>query len=252
MDAYIDELQDNLFRICLYAENGFISFNHFLIRDEQPTLIHTGHAKTFDLLKDQVSTLIRPEKLRYIAFSHVEPDECGSLNQWLNIAPSSQSVVGRTCATSLKDFAIREPLVLKDGQSLSLGQHSLTLLETPHFPHGWDACLFYESHTKTLFSSDLGTQRGFKQQLLADETSLQEMLELQRQLVYMPWGPQMSQGIRKLLNLEIDLMAVMHGAALPLTLSLEFLLALEAENKRQVTQYTNRLPENELSVSRKY
>src|SRR5690349_10800253 len=85
----IHEIADGIFRIstpippaAVPIPGGF-TFNQFLIVDEEPLLFHAGMRRIFPLVRQAVATVMPPEKLRWIAFSHVEADECGSLADWL-------------------------------------------------------------------------------------------------------------------------------------------------------------------------
>ena len=101
------------------------------------------------------------EKICYVAFSHVEADECGSLNEWLAVAPQAEPVCSVVAAmVSVQDIADRPPRALADGEVLSLGSHSLQWHDTPHLPHGWDCGFLSEKTTKTLLCGDLFTQGG--------------------------------------------------------------------------------------------
>ncbi len=93
----IDEIANNIFRISTYFADFNLQFNQFLIRDDEPLLFETGMKGMFPLVREAVSKIIDPASLRYVAFSHFEPDECGSLNDWLALAPRAEaltSVVG--------------------------------------------------------------------------------------------------------------------------------------------------------------
>ncbi|MGD8577385.1 MAG: MBL fold metallo-hydrolase, partial [Thiohalophilus sp.] len=88
----VHEIADGIYRINtpVVFENGLgFSFNQYLIVDETPLLYHTGPRKMFPLVREAVASIIPVESLRYIAFSHVEADECGSLNEWLAEAPDA-------------------------------------------------------------------------------------------------------------------------------------------------------------------
>src|SRR5690242_6302627 len=92
------------------------------------------------------------ERLRWIAFSHVEADECGALNELLAAAPRAQAVCSHVGAmTSVGDLASRPPRPLADGERLALGRHEVTWLDAPHVPHGWDCGFLHERTTGTLF-----------------------------------------------------------------------------------------------------
>src|SRR5215472_8403725 len=88
----IDEVADGIFRISTYISDFNLQFNQFLIKDDEPLLFETGMKQLFPLVREAVSKVIDPASLRHISFSHFEPDECGSLNEWLTIAPRAEAV----------------------------------------------------------------------------------------------------------------------------------------------------------------
>jgi flavorubredoxin len=150
----IHEIADSIFRINTPVP-GF-SFNQYLLLDDAPLLFHTGPRKMFPLVQEAVTSLIPVERLRYIAFSHVEADECGSLNEWLGVAPQSIPLCGTVAAlVSIQDLADRPPQSLADGEVLSIGRHSLKWFDTPHLPHAWECGYLMEEGTKTLLCGDL-------------------------------------------------------------------------------------------------
>jgi hypothetical protein len=112
---------------------GGFSFNQYLILDDEPLLFHTGPRKMFPLVREAVASIMPVEQLRYVGFSHVEADECGSLNEWLAVAPQSSPLCGTVAAlVSINDMADRLPHALADGELLSLGKHSVRWFDTPH------------------------------------------------------------------------------------------------------------------------
>ena len=124
----VHEVADGIYRIntpvVIEGAGGF-SFNQYLITDNEPLLFHTGPRKMFPLVREAVATILPVERLRYVAFSHVEADECGSLNQWLGAAPQSVPLCGAVAAmVSISDLADRPPRSLADGELLTLGKHS--------------------------------------------------------------------------------------------------------------------------------
>ena len=214
MESRVDEIAAQIFRIAIWTGKAQITFNQFLIRDACPTLIHTGHAALFDTVSSQVARLLDPRTLRYISFSHFEADECGALNHWLTLAPQAEVLCGRIAArTSIGDFAVRPPRALADNETVELGTYRLQMLETPHFPHNWDAALQYEVQTGTLFSSDLGTHSGDREPLTEADRSA-EIVALQQRLGYMAAGPHIPATLARLRQLPLHCLATMHGSAL--------------------------------------
>lgn len=214
MESRLDEIAPDIFRIAVWTGTAPLTFNQFVIRDACPTLIHTGHAALFDTVREQVARVLDPSTLRYISFSHFEADECGALNHWLSLAPQADVLCGPIAArTSIGDFAIRPPQTLKDNDVIELGTHRLRLLETPHFPHNWDAVLLYDEHSGTLFGSDLGTHGGQREALTDDDRS-EEIIALQQRLGYIPTGPHVTSALARLRPLPTTCLAAMHGSAL--------------------------------------
>jgi flavorubredoxin len=139
---------------------GF-NFNQYLIADDAPLLFHTGPRRMFPLVAEAITKILPPATLRYIAFSHYEADECGSLNDFLAAAPNAEAVCSRVAAmVSVNDVASRPARALADGEVLELGRHRLRWLDTPHVPHGWECGFMMELETKTLLCGDLFTQGG--------------------------------------------------------------------------------------------
>lgn len=98
----IQEIADGIYRIntpvSIAGSLGGFSFNQYLIVDDEPLLFHTGPRKMFPLVREAVLSVMPVEQLRHIALSHVEADECGSLNEWLAVAPQSIPLCGRVAA----------------------------------------------------------------------------------------------------------------------------------------------------------
>jgi len=160
----VHEIADGIYRIntpIVISGAGGFSFNQYLIADDEPLLFHTGPRKMFSLVREAVASVLPIETLRYIAFSHVEADECGSLNEWLAVAPRSVPLCGTVAAmVSIGDLADRAPRAIADGEGLVLGEHSIRWFDTPHLPHAWDCGFLTEESTSTLLCGDLFTQGG--------------------------------------------------------------------------------------------
>jgi flavorubredoxin len=125
---------------------GGFSFNQYLITDDEPLLFHTGPRKMVSLVREAVASVLPVETLRYISFSHVEADECGSLNEWLVVAPQSVPLCGTVAAmVSISDLADRTPRALADGELLPLGKHSVRWFDAPHLPHAWECGFLTEN-----------------------------------------------------------------------------------------------------------
>jgi flavorubredoxin len=166
----------------------------------------------FPLNLDAVSQIMRPERLRWIAFGHFEADECGAMNEWLAVAPQATPAHGQIgCMVSLNDFADRTPRQLRDGEVLDLGDGKrVRFIDTPHIPHGWDAGVLYEESTGTLLCGDLFTQLG-DDRALTDGDVVGPAIVAEDMFKYSCLNPGMGATIRSLSELAPRTLALMHG-----------------------------------------
>ena len=155
------EIGPGFYRISEYVPDFDLQFNHFLVNDDEPLLFHAGLKGMFPSIRDAVATVIDHSRIRWVGFSHFESDECGALNQWLEVAPAAEAVCSTVGAlVSVNDFASRPARGLADDEVFKTGKYSFRLCRTPHLPHGWDASVLFEETTKTLLCSDLFHQVG--------------------------------------------------------------------------------------------
>lgn len=221
MYSSVDEIADGVYRLSTFVPDvgptGF-TFNQFLLDAEEPLLYHTGMRHLFPLVSEMVGRVLPVERLRWIAFSHVEADECGAMNDFLVAAPQAQVAHGGLgCQVSLNDMADRPPRALADGEVLDLGGRSLSPrlvrhLDTPHVPHNWESRVAFEEQTRTLFCGDLLTQTGDGPALtgvdLIEAAMVAEDVFHQTSL-----GPAVPATLRRLADLEPITLAVMHGSS---------------------------------------
>lgn len=215
----IDEIADGIFRISTPVPPsdamppGF-TFNRFLIVDDAPLLYHTGLRQLFPLTRDAIASVMPVEKLRYVAFSHVEADECGALNDFLKVAPQAVPLCGNIAAmVSVGDLADRPPRAMADGESVELGQHKVTWIATPHLPHGWECGHLYESTTGTLFCGDLFTQIGHEHPPVTTGDILDPSEQARAMFDYYSHTRNCASLMDKLARVEPKLLACMHGAS---------------------------------------
>lgn len=211
----IFELSEGIYRINTPVDvAGGFSFNQYLIADDEPLLFHTGPRRMFPLVREAVASIIPVDSLRYVAFSHFEADECGSLNEWLAAAPQSSPVCGQVAAmVSVDDVADRPAIALAEDQQLSLGKHTVKWLDTPHLPHGWETGYLMELHTGTLLCGDLFTQGG-KDLPAVVESDILDSSEAFRQIMdYFSHSRKAEGLLEKLAQERPTVLACMHGSA---------------------------------------
>jgi flavorubredoxin len=213
----IEKIAEDTYRINTAMPDmipGGFSFNQYLLADEKPLLFHTGPKKLFPLILEQIETVLPASSLHYLAFSHVESDECGSLAEFLSAAPNARPVCSDVAAmVSVADMVDVEPLGMADGECLDLGKHQLVWQSTPHLPHGWECGYLFDTTTRLLFCGDLFTQPGIGAQALVSDDILAPSEAFRAQMDYYAHGRDTQSLIRKLADLEPELLACMHGSA---------------------------------------
>lgn len=219
MSARIDEVAPDLYRISLYVPAFDLQFNHFLVRDDEPLLFHTGMRGMFPAVREAVASLIDPASLRWIGWSHFEVDECGALNEWLVAAPKATPVCGELGAmVNVNDFSNRPPRALKPHDVLETGRHRFRFVPTPHLPHGWDAGMLFEERDAVLLCSDLLHQLGDVEPVTSADIAgrYRHALEAYQQspvlMDYVPYTDNTRRHLAALAGLKPRVLAAMHGS----------------------------------------
>ena len=215
----ITEIAPDVFRINTFVPEANLGFSQFLVRDEEPLLYHTGMRSLFPAVREAVASLIDPSTLRWIGFSHFEADECGSINEWQQIAPNATPVcsfVGKV--VSVDDFAPANPaLGMADSEVLETGARRFRFIQTPHVPHCWEAGLLFEETSGVLFCSDLMHQNGDVEPLTTSDVvgrARETVLEYQQGPLanYLPYTAQTDGILQRIAALEPRVLAAMHGS----------------------------------------
>ena len=193
---------------------GAFNFNQYLIVDDEPLVFHTGPRRMFPLVSEAIARVVPLDRLRYIAFSHVEADECGSLNDFLAAAPDAVPVCSRVAAmVSVNDIADRAARPLADGEILKLGQHEVRWYDTPHLPHAWECGLLMETHTGTFFCGDLFTQGGTGETPITEADILGPSEAFRGQMDYYAHCPDTTAMLERFARERPRVLACMHGSA---------------------------------------
>jgi flavorubredoxin len=217
----VHEIAEGIFRISTPVPPnpalpaGF-TFNQFLLADEEPLLFHTGLRKLFPLVREAVTYVLGDAaKLRWVAFSHFEADECGALNEWLEAAPRAQAACSAVGAmVSVGDQAIRPPRALADGEEIALGKKRVRWLDAPNLPHNWECGYMHEVTTRTLLCGDLFTHGGHDLPAVTEGDVLSPSEAMRKA---MPASVAVDRSARaildKLAKTEPRTLALMHGSS---------------------------------------
>jgi flavorubredoxin len=216
MEVRTDEIADGVFRFSTFlpdAAPGGFTFNQFALKADEPLLFHTGLRALFPSVSEALGRVFPVSSLRWIAFGHVEADECGSMNQWLQAAPHAtvaHGVLGNS--VSLNDLADRPPRGLIDREVLDLGGMRVLHIDTPHVPHGWEARVLFEETTATLLCGDLFTQAG-DGPALTEGDLIEASIQTEDMFGYTCSASRLASTARGLAELGPRTLACMHGSS---------------------------------------
>jgi flavorubredoxin len=216
MTTKVDEIAPRIYRLSTLVPEigptGF-TFNQFLLDDEEPLLFHTGHRSMFPAVSEAIERVLPLDRLRWVAFGHVESDECGAMNEFLGAAPHAQVLHGGLgCMVSLNEMADRQPRPLSDGETMQLGAMRIRHLDTPHVPHAWEARVLYEETTGTLLCGDLFTHLG-DGPALTEGDIVGPAGEAEDLFGYSALAPGTPATIERLADLQPRTLALMHGSS---------------------------------------
>ncbi len=216
-DTNVHEIADGIYRINTpipLPGGAHFSFNQYLIVDDEPLLFHSGPRKLFPRVREAVGSVMPVERLRYVGLSHVEADECGSLNEFLAVAPRAVPLCGVIAArVSIDDLADRPARSLADGERLVIGKRELQWFDTPHMPHGWECGLMMETRSRTFFCGDLFTQPGAGAPALTGDDILGPSEAFRAPMDYFSHAPQTPATLARLAAERPTTLACMHGSA---------------------------------------
>jgi flavorubredoxin len=216
MSTTVDEIAPGIYRLSTFVPEvgpSGLTFNQFLLDDDEPLLFHTGHRSMFTGVRAAIERVLPIDRLRWITFGHVESDECGAMNEFLAVAPRAEVAHGAVgCMVSLNEMADRLPRPLADGDTIDLGRMRVRHLDTPHVPHGWDARVLFEETTRTLLCGDLFTHLG-NGPALTEGDILGPSDQAEDMFGYSTLSPTTPTTIDRLAKLAPRTLALMHGSS---------------------------------------
>lgn len=152
----VDDLDIDLFESQYVVPEG-MSYNSYVILDEKTVVMDTVDARKTDEWINNVKAALGGRNLDYIVCLHMESDHAGSMMKALETFPTAKVVGNAKTFTYMAQFfdvnLEGKKVEVKDGESLSLGNHNLTFVCAPmvHWP---EVMVAYESSEKVLFAAD--------------------------------------------------------------------------------------------------
>lgn len=208
-------LFENLFPI----PNG-VSYNSYVILDEKTALMDTADPSIRSQFLENVQHVLNGRSLDYLIVNHMEPDHCSAIADIVNLYPEVKLVGNAKTFQimgqfySISDLSDRS-VVVKDGDTLELGSHTLAFYMTPmvHWP---EVMVTYETSEKVLFSADaFGTFGALNGNIFNDEINFdRDWLNDARRYytnIVGKFGAQVQSAIKKLSTLDIQIICPLHG-----------------------------------------
>lgn len=214
----VDDTDIDLFESQYIVPNG-ISYNSYIIIDQQIAILDTVDARKGNEWLANVQNALADRHPDYLVVHHLEPDHSGTIAQLAQQYPQMQLVMTAKAAQMLPQFFFDDDLsqrviTVKEGQTLSLGSHTLNFIMAPmvHWP---EVMLSYESTEKILFSADAFGKFG--------ALSHQEDWDCEARRYYFnicgKYGTQVQSLLKKASALDIQTICPLHGPILTENLS---------------------------------
>ena len=152
----VDDTTIDLFESQYVVPEG-VSYNSYVILDEKTVVMDTVDKRGMKQWEDNLINALDGRKADYVIVQHMEPDHAGSLARLLELYPDITVVGNAKTFVMINQFFenidIKNTLTVKEGDTLSLGSHTLTFVMAPmvHWP---EVMVTYESSEKILFSAD--------------------------------------------------------------------------------------------------
>ncbi len=196
-----------------------VSYNSYVIVDEKTALMDTVDSGSSRQFLENVDYALNGRKLDYLVVNHMEPDHGASIEEVLRRYPEVVMVGNVKTIAMMKQFfdidLTGRTLEVKEGETLSLGSHSLTFVMAPmvHWP---EVMVSYESSEKILFSADaFGTFGALNGHLFNDEYHFErDWLTRARRYftnIVGKYGPQVQTLLKKAAGLDIQVICPLHG-----------------------------------------
>lgn len=213
----VDDTTIDLFESQYPVPTG-VSYNSYVIRDEKIAILDTVDDRATDEWLANVTEALAGEKPAYLVVHHMEPDHSANMARLAALYPEMQVVGNAKTFQYMEQFfgveaiAKERRVVVKDGESLSLGTHTLTFVFAPmvHWP---EVMVSYESTEKVLFSADgfgrFGAVARFDEK--ADWASEARRYYLN---IVGKYGPQVQALLKKVAALDIKTICPLHGPVL--------------------------------------
>ncbi|MBE5810300.1 MAG: FprA family A-type flavoprotein [Clostridiales bacterium] len=141
----------------LYPVPEGVSYNSYVIMDEKIAVMDAVDASFGGTWLTNVRKVLNGNQPDFLIVHHMEPDHSASIALFMDAFPEAVIVSSQKSFPMMKaffgaDYANRR-IIVKEGDMLSLGRHSLTFISAPmvHWP---EVIMTYDQTDKALFTAD--------------------------------------------------------------------------------------------------
>lgn len=208
----VDDKTIDLFESQYVVPNG-ISYNSYVIMDQKIAVMDAVDARAGEEWFSNLSEVLGDKIPDYLIVSHMEPDHSGNIKEFAEKYPKAKLVMTAKAAVMLKQFFQMDMadriIIVNENDTLTLGSHELTFIMAPmvHWP---EVMITYDAKDKVLFSADGFGKFG------ALDTEEDWACEARRYYfnIVGKYGAQVQMLLKKAANLEIEIIAPLHGPVL--------------------------------------
>ncbi len=140
-------------------EKGILTNQYLVIDGNEGALIEPGGFFVFSRVLKNVSSLIPPTQLKYLMYSHQDPDVVAGLNLWFEYAPLAKVVISELWVRFIPHMAVlsagRTTGIPDNGMDFQLGSSRIKAISS-HYLHSPGNFSFYDEKSGILFSTDIG------------------------------------------------------------------------------------------------
>lgn len=221
--TWVGALDPNLRIFDIIMETKFgTTYNSYVLKGTDGVAIfETVKEKFFDEHLDKIRSIVNLEDINYVVVNHTEPDHAGSVEKILEYAPNA-TVVGSTLAIKYLSEIINKPFkskVVKDGETLSLGNKTLKFISAPQL-HWPDTMYTYVIEDETLITCDSFGAHYCDERVLksaiedSKEDDYIEAYNYYFRMIMGPFKPFMLKALDKIKDLNLKYICPGHGLVL--------------------------------------
>ncbi len=203
----------------VYSVPDGVSYNSYVLLDEKTVVFDTVDKAVSRIFFENVEHALNGRKLDYLVVHHMEPDHSATMQELVIRYPDVKIVCNDKIKNMIKQFfefdIDSRAVVVKEGDTLSLGKHELTFVMAPmvHWP---EVMMSYEKTDKILFSADaFGSFGALNGAIFADFVDFEKdyLNEARRYYTNIvgKYGPQVQAVLKKASTLDIKMICPLHG-----------------------------------------